>query len=121
VYLDVQERRKNMAQEGQARGSEKLFANLAKKGTAATVEDVKAAVSLPATADYKLMRWLIRGIPPVYYEVETLFQVKPAQLGEFVNHFAAQAGIRGVNILTNGIPVFDVAEVNVTIARGGEV
>jgi hypothetical protein len=110
-----------MAQEGQARGSEKLLANLAKKGAAATVEDVKAAVSLPPAADYKLLRWMIRGIPAYYLELETEFQMKPAQLGDFVNHFAAQAGIRDVNILINGIPRPDIAQVNVVVAQPGEI
>ena len=109
-----------MATEGQARGSEKLLAQLAKKGTAATVEDVKAAVSLPATADYKVLRWMIRGIPAVYFELETAFQVKPQQLADFVNHFAAQKGIRDLNILINGIPKPDIAEVNVILAHAGE-
>jgi hypothetical protein len=110
-----------MANEAQARGSEKHLARLAKKGAAATLEDVKAAVSLPATSDYKLLRWLIRDIPPVYFEVETAFQVKPQQLAEFVNHFAAQSGIRDLNILINGIPKPDIAQVNVVLAHGGEV
>ena len=57
-----------MANEAQARGSEKLLAQLAKKGGAATLEEVKAAVSLPATSDFKFLRWLIRGIPPVYFD-----------------------------------------------------
>ena len=52
-----------MANEAQARGSEKLLAQLAKKGAAATFDEVKAAVSLPATSDYTLLRWL-------YYKAE---------------------------------------------------
>lgn len=111
-----------MANEAQARGSEKLLlAQLAKKGAAATLEDVKAAVSLPATSDYKLLRWLIRGIPPVYFEVETAFQVKPQQLAEFVNHFATQAGIRDLDVFIYGIPKPDIAQVNVVLAQSGEV
>ena len=110
-----------MENEAQARGSEKLLAQLAKKGATATLEDVKAAVSLPATADYKLLRWLIRGIPPVYFEVETAFQVRPQQLAEFVNHFATLSGTRDLSILINGIPKPDIAQVNVVLAHGGEV
>ena len=107
-----------MSNEGQARGSHKLLAQLAKKGAAATHEDVKAAVALPAASDYKLLRWLIRGIPPVYLELETVFSVKPQQLGDLVNHFAASAGIRDIKILINGIPKPDIAEVNVVVAGG---
>jgi hypothetical protein len=109
-----------MAHEGQSRGSHKLVAQLAKKGAAATHEDVKAAVALPAASDYKLLRWLIRGIPPIYLELETMFSVKPQQLGELVNHFAANSAIRDINILINGIPFPDVAQVNVVVA-GGEL
>src|SRR5262250_2124028 len=108
-----------MANEAQARGSEKLLAQLAKKGAAATLDDVKAAVSLPATSDYKLLRWLIRGIPPVYFEVETAFQVTPQQIVDFVRHFAAHPGIRDIDILINGIPKPDIAQVNVVLAHGG--
>ena len=110
-----------MATEGQKRGSEKLLAQLAKKGAAATNDDVKAAVSLPSTSDYRVLRWLIRGVPAYYLELETVFQVKPLQLGELVNHLAAQPGIRDVNILINGIPKPDIAEVNVVLAHGGEI
>ena len=101
-----------------ARGSQKLLAQLVKKGTAATAEEVKAAVALPAASDYKLLRWLIRGIPAVYYEVETVFQLQPKQLGEAVNHFAANTAIRNINILINGIPFPDIAQINVTLAHG---
>jgi len=109
-----------MAQEGQARGSHKLVAQLAKKGAAATHEDVKAAVALPTASDYKVLRWLIRGIPPIYLELETVFSVKPQQLGDLVNHFAANSAIRDINILINGIPFPDIAQVNVVLA-GGEL
>lgn len=101
-----------------ARGSEKLLAELIKKGAAATHEEVKAAVALPAGTDYKLLRWLIRGIPPIYFEVETTFQLTPQELGQAVNTFAGNAAVRGINILINGIPNPDVAELVVTVAHG---
>jgi len=47
-----------MANEAQARGSEKLLAQLAKKGAAATLEEVKAAVSLPATSEIDVVKCL---------------------------------------------------------------
>ena len=110
-----------MSNEHPARGSHKLLAQLAKKGAAATPEDVKAAVALPANSDYKLLRWLIRGIPPIYFEVETTFQVQPKQLGEAVNRFAANAAIRDINILINGIPFPDIAQISAVLAHPGEV
>lgn len=109
-----------MANEGQARGSHKLVAHLAKKGHAATHEDVKAAVALPAAAEYKVLRWLIRGIPPIYFELETILQVTPQQVGEVVNHLAANSAIRDINILINGIPFPDIAQIKV-VASGGEL
>ena len=101
-----------------ARGSTKLLSELIKKGSAATPEEVKAAVSVAATADYKLLRWFIRGIPAVYYEVQTVFQVQPSQLAEAVKGFTANAGIRDINILINGIPKPDIAQITATIAHG---
>ncbi|HET9284094.1 MAG TPA: hypothetical protein VFR24_19255 [Candidatus Angelobacter sp.] len=109
-----------MSNQASARGSQKLLAQLVQKRTAATPEEVKAAVSIPTTADYKLLRWQIRGIPPFYYELETDFQVAPQNVGELVNHFAVNSAIRNINILINGIPKPDIATVNVVVAESGE-
>ena len=106
-----------MSDAGATRGSHKLLAQLAKKGHTATPEDVKAAIALPVAADYKLLRWLIRGTP-AYFEVETMFQMNPSQLGEAVNHFAENSAVRDINILINGIPKPDIAQINVTLAHG---
>lgn len=101
-----------------ARGSQKMLAELIKKGGAATAEDVKSAIALPAATDYKLLRWYIRGIPAIYYEVETVFQMQPKQLADAVNRFVATAGIRDINILINGIPIPDIAQINMTLVHG---
>jgi hypothetical protein len=100
-----------------ARGSHKLLSDLIKKGSAATPEEVKAAVSIPANSDIKLLRWLVRGTP-VYWEIETIFQLQPRQLGDVVNHFVATAGIRDINILINGTPKPDLAQIGAVIAHG---
>ena len=110
-----------MSNENPARGSHKLLAQLAAKGAAATTEEVKAALSLPANSDYKLLRWLIRGIPPIYFEVETTLQVQPKQLAGLVNHFAESSGIRDINILINGIPFPEIVNVTVLQAHSGQV
>jgi hypothetical protein len=110
-----------MSTEAATRGSQKLLAQLAKKGSAATHEDIRAAVALPVASNYKLLRWLIRGIPPVYFELETRFEVKPHEIAGLVNHFAANSAIRDINILINGTPILDIAQVNVTLAHSGEV
>jgi hypothetical protein len=113
-------RRNILSNQASARGSQKLLAQLVQKRAAATPEEVKAAVSVPANADYKLLRWKVRGIPPFYYELETDFQVAPQKVGELVNHFAANSAIRNINILINGIPIPDIANVNVVLAESGE-
>ncbi|MCU1252745.1 MAG: hypothetical protein JWQ49_5774 [Edaphobacter sp.] len=100
------------------RGSEKLLSELIKKGSAATPDEVKAAVAVPAAVDYKLLRWLIRGIPPVYYEVETLFQVRPDQVSDIVKSFTANERLRGIDVFIYGIPKPDIAHVSATIAQG---
>ena len=110
-----------MPTENPARGSEKLLAQLAKKGSAATPADVKAALALPSNTDYKLLRWLIRGIPPVYFEVETTFQVQPKQLGEAVGRFTANEAVRDIHILINGIPFPDIAQISAVMSHSGKV
>jgi len=102
-----------------ARGSHKLLSELIKKGAAATAEEVKAAVSVPAAAELKLLNWLIRGLPPIYYEVETVFQAQPAQVSAAVNGFLSNASIRNVNILINGLPAFDSAVINAVFGIHG--
>jgi hypothetical protein len=108
-----------MSNQASTRGSQKLLAQLVQKRTA-TPEEVKAAVSIPTTADYKLVGWKPRGIPPFYYELEMTFQVAPRNVGELVNHLATNAAIQNINILINGIPKPDIANVNVVLAESGE-
>jgi hypothetical protein len=119
--MTFEQRRMTMPIDAAARGSQKLLAELAKKGPSATVEDVKAAVALPFDYDYKLLRWLMRGTPPIYFEVETTLQVAPQQLGEAINHLAANPSVRDINVLIYGIPKPDIANVGVVMAHSGEV
>ena len=104
-----------------ARGSHKLLAELIKKGAAATADEVKAAVAVPAASDLKLLRWLIRGVPPFYYEVETVFETQAKQLSNIVNFLATNNGIREINILTHGTPVYDTAQITAVVAHTGRV
>lgn len=104
-----------------ARGSQKLLSELIQKGSAATPEEVRAAVSVPAAADLKLLRWLIRGIPPIYYEVETTFESSPAQLPAAINGLLSNAGIHEVHLFPYGIPVIDRAVINAVVAHNGPV
>lgn len=104
-----------------ARGSHKLLSELIKKGHTATAEEVKAAVSIPKAANVKLLNWYIRGIPPVYFEVSAVVQAEAAQVSTVLNGLFATAGLKAVNILTNGIPVYDIAEITATFAHTGPV
>jgi hypothetical protein len=98
-----------------SRGSDKLIAGLAQKGLTATPQDVIAALAVPSSLS--LLRWHPRGIPPVYFEIEAAFQVKRADLAAAVASFSAHNGLKGIKILTNGIPaVYDTAEIQVVIA-----
>lgn len=109
-----------MSNQASMRGSQKLLTQLVQKRASATPEEVKAAVSIPAVADYKLLRWHIRGTPPVFYELVADLQSSPQHVGELVNHLATNPAIRNINILINGIPKPDIANVNVVLAEHGE-
>jgi hypothetical protein len=105
----------------QLRGSQKLLEGLAKNQEAPSLDEIKKAVALPASVDYKVLNWLIRGIPPAYLEWETTLQVSTANLATVVNHFVGlNDSTIGLNILINGIPVPDIASVTVTNAGAGE-
>jgi hypothetical protein len=98
------------------RGSNQLISTLVNKGLAATPADVKAALAIPANADYTLLRWNPRGIPPVYYEVEAAFQVPRTELATALSNFTGLDGLKQVKILTHGIPpVYDAAEIEVVV------
>jgi len=102
----------------QLRGSQKLLEGLAKNQDAPSIEEIRRAIALPASVDYKVLNWLIRGIPPAYLEWETTLQVSTANLATVVNHFVGlNDSTIGLRILTNGIPIPEIA--NVTITNSG--
>ncbi len=99
-----------------ATGSQKLLSTVLSKGSTATAEEVKAALAIPATADYKLIRWFPRGIPPVYQELEAALEVPQTSLPELVSQLAAHPAISNLNILIRGIPpVVKVAEISAVL------
>jgi hypothetical protein len=104
-----------------ARGSQKLLSELIKKGTAATPEEVKAAVAIPAAAEIKLLRWLIRGIPPIYYEVETVVELPVAQAAGLLGALLHNPTLRDVYLNTRGVPVYDRAQVTTVVAHQGPI
>jgi len=106
----------------QVRGSQKLLEGVAKNQDTPTLDEIKKAVALPVSVDYKVLNWLIRGIPPAYLEWETTLQVSPANIGTVVNHFVGlNDSTIGLRILINGIPFPEIANITITNTPGGPV
>ena len=101
------------------RGSQRLLEHLARNGDVPNVDEIKKSVQLPAAA--KIPNWLIRGIPPVYLELDATIEVPIANLGDVVNRFVAlNDSAIGLKILINGIPVPDIAQIIVSNTPGEE-
>jgi hypothetical protein len=114
---DCHEREETMSKGG-VRGSQKLLEHLARNGDVPNVEEIKKS-QLPAAA--KIPNWLIRGIPPVYLELDATIEVPIAQVGEVVNRFVTlNDSAIGLKILINGIPVPDIAQIIVSNTPGEE-
>jgi hypothetical protein len=105
--------------EGKTRGSQRLLQTLSKNGEVPSLEEIKKALDLPANIDLRVPNWLIRGIPPVYLELDATFQVPIAGLTEVVNRFLQlNDSSIGFKILINGIPLPDFATIRVTNTPG---
>jgi hypothetical protein len=97
------------------RGSQKLLQSLAKNGEVPSLEAIKKALALPANMDLHVPNWLIRGIPPAYLELDATFQVPISALSEVVNRFVQlNDSAIGLKILINGIPVPDLATIEIS-------
>jgi hypothetical protein len=96
------------------RGSQKLLEGLAKNGETPSMDEIKKALAVPATVNYNVLRWLVRGVPPAYLHLDATVQVPMAQLGEFVNHVVKlNDSTLNLNILVNGIPNPEIANVHI--------
>ena len=106
----------------QLRGSQKLLENLSKNGETPSIDEIKKAVALPSSVNYKILNWLVRGIPPAYLELDATLQVSTAQLAEVVNRFVQlNDSTIGLEILINGIPAPEIANVRIrNVAGPGE-
>jgi hypothetical protein len=92
------------------RGSQKLLEGLAKNGETPSPAEIIKAFNLPATA--KIPNWLIRGIPPVYFELEGAVEVPIAEVATVVERFVAlNDSAITLKILINGIPIPDLAQI----------
>jgi hypothetical protein len=101
------------------RGSQKLLQGLAKNGEEPSLEAIKKALALPGNIDLRVPNWLIRGIPPAYLELDATLQVPITGLSEVVNRFVQlNDSTVGLKILINGIPVPDLATIQVTNTPG---
>jgi hypothetical protein len=106
----------------QLRGSQKMLEHLSRNGDAPSIDEIKKAVALPSSVDYKVLNWLIRGIPPAYLELDATLQISTAHLGDLVNQFVKlNDSAIGLEILINGIPFPEIANVRIrNIAGPGE-
>jgi hypothetical protein len=96
----------------ETRGSQKLLEKLSAQGAVPSIDDIKKALSIPSNVDLKVPNWLIRGIPPVYMELDATLQVPVAQASSVLNGLI---GLKDSNInlhiFINGIPVPDIATI----------
>lgn len=97
------------------RGSQKLLQGLAKNGEIPSIEEIKRALDLPQDGNIGIPNWLIRGIPPVYLELDATITTPVAQVGSIVNKFVAlNDSAIALKILINGIPLPDIATIIVS-------
>ncbi len=97
------------------RGSQKLLEKLARNGETPAPEEIIRAFDFPASV--KIPNWLIRGIPSVYLELEGRLEVPIDELAVVVERLVAlNDSAITLNILINGIPRVDAAQVIVSNA-----
>lgn len=107
-----------MSSHGQIRGSQKLLEGLAKNGDVPSIDQIKKALGFESIAGLKIPNWLTKGTPQSYLELSATIEVPLAQLNQVVNRFV-QLNDSAINILIliNGIPVPDIATVQVSNTR----
>jgi hypothetical protein len=96
----------------QARGSSKM--------APMSVEELQTAIGT-AREDYRVTRWIKKGIPPVYDRVEALIEVSnPEKAGEIFQGIAnlPSASRIALEVFPFGIPKIDGALLNVNIDLG---
>ena len=94
------------------RGSQKLLAGLAKNGETPSPREIIEAFKFPASV--KIPYWLIRGLPPVYFELEGKLEVPVGDLAKVVERFVAlNDSAINLKIFINGTPIPDIAQITV--------
>ena len=96
--------------QGELRGSQKLLAKLPKNGEIPSPKEIIEAFKFPAST--KIPYWLIRGIPPAYFDWQAKLEVPIADIGTVVQRLVAlNDSTISLKILINGIPFPDVAQI----------
>jgi hypothetical protein len=98
-------------------GSQKLVSALIAKGTSATHDDIKSALSIPPSPEYTLLHWFPRGIPPIYKSAEATLEVTQEKLPEAISLLAKNASINSLNILIRGIPPIYKAQITAVLGE----
>ena len=95
------------------RGSEKLAERLAAKGAAMTAEELKSSIGIPT--DFKLLRWWLKGQPPLPIELVATLEVKQENVGQVVQTIVNHRELaKGIEIFPYRIPKPDIALINFT-------
>ena len=102
------------------RGSQKLLANLGKHTDVPNVEAIKKALQLPEAA--KIPSWQTKGTPQDFVQLNATIEVPISHLNDVVKSFVGlNDSSINLNILINGIPIPDVAQVVVRNTPPGEL
>jgi len=102
---------------GELRGSQKILERLAKNGEVPSPAAIVEAFKFPASA--KIPYWLIRGIPPAYFDWKAKLEVPISDIGSVIQSLTAlNDSTINLKILINGIPYPDVAEIVIANTEG---
>jgi hypothetical protein len=94
------------------RGSQKLLEKLSGQDKFPSIEELKRALNIAPGVDLKLPNWLVRGIPPIYMELDATIQVPISQASAVLNGFIGlHDSAINLHIFINGIPVPDIATI----------
>ena len=99
------------------RGSQKLLEKLARNGETPSPEDIIRTFDFPASV--KIPNWLIRGIPPIYLELEGTIEVPMTDVPVVIDRLVALNDCaRTFRIFPRGIPFVSVAQITLSNTAG---
>jgi len=107
------------AQSREPRGSQKLLEGLAKNGEMPTLDEIKRALALQGNVQLQVPSWLIRGTPQAYLQLDATLQVPIGHLNEVIDRLIKlNDSSINLNILINGIPYPEIAQIRVRNTPG---